>query len=131
MTSKECLERLLKIAYVEPGPTKEKFITYAREIEHNKKCSDLYNTIKQDLDRLEELEKENQVLREKVNHFKNVKNRYRRNEKFVEKENAKLKNAIDIFKRKMIIVKLRDNEYIIHGNEYITKEQYELLKEVL
>ena len=56
-TSKECLERLVKIAYVEPGPTKEKFITYAREIKHNKNCSDLYNTIKQDLDRLEKIEK--------------------------------------------------------------------------
>ena len=55
MTSKEALERLLKIAYVEPGPTKEKFITYAREIEHNKTCSELYNAIKQDLERLETL----------------------------------------------------------------------------
>ena len=45
------------------------------------KVCEIYNTIKQDLDRLEKLEKENQVLREKVNHFKNVKNRYRRNEK--------------------------------------------------
>ena len=57
MTSKEALERLLKIAYVEPGPTKEKFITYARETEHNKTCSELYNAIKQDLDKLEKLEK--------------------------------------------------------------------------
>lgn len=46
-------------------------------------------------------------------------------------EIQKLEKAIDIFKRKMIIVKLRDNEYIIRGNEYITKEQYDLLKEVL
>lgn len=53
MTSKEALEKLLKIAYVEPGPTKEKFITYARETEHNKTCSDLYNAIEQDLERYE------------------------------------------------------------------------------
>ena len=59
-----------------------------------------FDIIKEDLDRLEKLEN----------------------------ENTKLKKAIEILKRKMIIVKLRDNEYIIHGNEYITKEQCELLK---
>lgn len=46
----------------------------------------------------------------------------------LKEENVKLKNIIELLKRKMIIVKLRDNEYIIHGNEYITKEEYDLLK---
>ena len=117
MTSKEALERLLKIAYVEPGPTKEKFITYARETEHNKTCSALYNAIKQDLERLEKFAHENASLHTEIDSLHT--------------ENAKLKKVIEILKRKMIIVKLRDNEYIIHGNEYITKEQYDLLKEYL
>ena len=66
--------------------------------EWNKKIYDLELIVKQDLDKLAKLEKENQELREKVNHFKNVKNRTRRNYKFVEKENIKLKKVIERIK---------------------------------
>ena len=65
MNSKEALERLLKIACVEPGPAKVKFITIERKITHNKKCLDLYETIKQDLDKIEKLEKVIEILRTK------------------------------------------------------------------
>ena len=92
--------------------------------------------IKQDLDRLEKLEKGNKILREKVNHFKNVKNRYRRNEKFVEKENAKLKKTIEILKDYFEIWLNYEEEEIfggfeINGYHQINKQEYELLKEVL
>ena len=73
-----------------------------------------YDIIKQDLERLEKFAHENASLHTEIDSLHT--------------ENAKLKKVIEILKRKMIIVKLRDNEYIIHGNEYITKEQYELLK---
>ena len=104
------------------------------------------NIIKQDLNKLEKLEKENKMLREKTNHFKNVKNRYRRNEKFVEKENAKLKNIIKLLEdnfqlvlkqdidpllnRKIYAVEISKNYKIYSGFE-ITQEQYELLKDEL
>lgn len=100
--------------------------------------NELYTIIEKDLDRLEKLEKENKVLREKVNHFKNIKNRYRRNEKFVEKENAKLKKTIEILKDKLEITLYSHDEYfnppMINGTEIfknLTQEEYELLKEVL
>ena len=57
MTSKEALERLLRIACVEAGPAKEELITYAKEIEHNEKCLDLCNLIKKDLEVLNILKK--------------------------------------------------------------------------
>ena len=97
--------------------------------------------IEHDLDRLEKLENENKVLREKVNHFKNVKNRYRRNEKFVEKENTKLKKAIEIlndkFKFELGVSTVKEKYYysleFLYNYQYfrITQEEYELLKEVL
>lgn len=128
MTSKEALERLLKIAYVEPGPTKEKFITYEREIEHNKTCSDLYNAIKQDLDLLQGF-KDNHHSMEK----RNIE---------LTTENEKLKKVIEI---------LKDNVYLEFDDEnnavrfkrnkddecdytiifVYDKEQYDLLKEVI
>ena len=106
MTSKECLERLLKIAYIEPGLTKEKFITYAREIEHNKKCSDLYNIISQDLDKLEKLEKAIEILKDRLGLFTSCYGGYN---------------------YKKITYEVGVNFDI----EEITKDQYELLKEVL
>ena len=125
MTSKEALEILLKIAYVEPGPTKEKFITYARETEHNKTCSELYNAIKQDLERLEKLEKENQDLKElydlqsqlNLHRCKSIKELYEKNLK-LEDENSKLKKVIEILKKQ--------NE-----GQTISQEEYDLLKEYL
>ena len=104
----------------------------------------LIEVIKQDLERLGVLEKKNQELYEKVNHLKNVKNRWRRNCKFLEKENEKLKQVLDIFERKHIHIyyltrtknveeynKMMDkfNEYDFF--DYLIKEDYELLKEVL
>jgi DNA repair exonuclease SbcCD ATPase subunit len=134
MNSKEALERLYSD------------IINLNEIEEDlKNIRDDYLIVKQDLERLEKLEKENQVLREKVNHFKNVKNRYRRNEKFVEKENTKLKKAIEILKEPVDSIEFItcDEEDCygelcfyqkINGSISIplkTKEEYILVKEIL
>ena len=93
--------------------------------------------IKKDLDKLEKLEKENKVLRERVNHFKNVKNRHRRNQKFVEKENEKLKKVIKILKDYLMINVFinEEGEYALESNHFaiprLNKEEYDLLKEWL
>ena len=122
MTSKEALERLLKIAYVEPGPTKEKFITYARETEHNKTCSELYNAIKQDLDKLEKFAHENASLHTEI--------------ESLHTENEKLKKVIEILKYVSDIDFWisKDGKYYLIEFGYcklITQEQYDLLKEYL
>ena len=112
MTSKEALENLtFYIPY-------EKH-TYS---ECNAKINECYEIIKKDLERLEKLEKENKVLREKVNHFKNVKNRYRRNAKFVEKENKELLMALENKNKEIGNLKK-----LIHDNPY--KKAIEILKE--
>ena len=129
MTSKEALERLLKIAYVEPGPTKEKFITYARETEHNKTCSALYNAIKQDLERLEKFAHENASLHTEIDSLQS--------------ENAKLKKVIEILTTKDIYIGVLNrsnnsseyNNYMSIFFDYnfwnMPQEDFDLLKEVL
>lgn len=96
MNSKEALERLYLGL--------EDYDTQA-------KC---YKLILEDLVRLERAEKENQVLLEKVNHFK---------------------KAIEILKGfKINLIDFCNGHYsmgISYNNDVLTKEQYELLKEVL
>ena len=107
-------------------------------------CEDI-NTIKQDLERLEQLEKENQELRDKLHQIKNtIKNHSNETEKFVDElweENCKYKNAIKILKDNLII-EFDDDGRIIHLKDDITqicdytllslnKQNYQLLKEVL
>ena len=135
MTSKECLERLVKIAYVEPGPTKEKFITYAREIEHNKKCLDLYNTIKQDRDRLEKLENENEKLKERYKHRAAISNELNEALNQYEKALEILRDNVQItlYDKDSWVENYGINVKMILDYEirFLTQEQYKLLKEVL
>lgn len=106
MTSKEALQEMLGL-----------IIDYSYWVKAHEYCE----VIKKDLDRLEKLEKENKVLREKVNHFKNVKNRYRRNEKFVEKENEELKKTIETLKEPTCEAK-PSYEWVMQQNEKLIEE---------
>lgn len=89
-----------------------------------------YKIIKQDLDRLEKLEKENKELR------KSIKS-WNENGGNLLKENTKLKKAIEILKNKtVVIVALKLSKDLNDYNrmtsfENLTQEEYELLKEVL
>lgn len=91
-------------------------------------CNELYNTIKQDLDKLESLERFKKRLLEDTNKLYN--------------ENQKLKKVIEILKEKIIdkckILNSKNveeyNNYVLCGFDFfdiLTPEEYELLKEVL
>lgn len=116
MTSKEALDTLLGYASFNQNY-------------YFHKGKDPYGIILQDLERLEVLEKKNQELYEKVNHFKNVKNRWKRNCKFLEKENEKLKQAIEILKDRRNILKYNGLK-VTYELGWLTEEEYELINEV-
>lgn len=105
----------------------------------------LADTIKQDLERKEQLEKENQELRDKLHQIKNtIKNHSNETEKFVDElweENFKYINAIEILKNNLFI-EFDDDCRIIHLKDdrtqicdytllSLNKQDYQLLKEVL
>lgn len=130
MTSKEALEELkiyLPAIYSEVA-----------------KC---LNTIKQDLERLEQLEKENQELKDKLKEPKykvfmgcrGGGRQFAQHVEIIKKEKQKLKKAIEIIKDSLHLkVDFYDYDYdykfiIKVGGlfEHISSEEYELLKEVL
>ena len=86
-----------------------------------------YKIIKQDLDRLKKLEKENQELRKSIKSWNETAGN-------LLKENRKLKNIIEILKRNYLAVgenRNSDTGYIVSIESDITKQEYELLKEIL
>ena len=119
MTSKEALEKF-KLLYESKCKSSNNIIGFDM-------C---YTTIKQDLERLEELEEENQDLKD--------------NEKIITDygynlviENEKYKKAIEILKMQTSIENIKcenGNIYIVDIGDIsllITQQEYELLKEVL
>lgn len=128
MNSKEALEKIKERLFLKENDYVKTFIPCILKIS-------------QDLDRLETFDyitKQNVELREKVNHFKNVKNRMRRNCKFYEKENTKLKKIINILKIKRVSIHILLNtnsvgeyNFCVNYDQLLTQEEYELLKEVL
>ena len=60
----EALNSLKSMACVEAGP-QNKYITYAKEMEHNEMVKEKYNIIEKELDRLEKLEKVIEILKER------------------------------------------------------------------
>lgn len=86
--------------------------------------------IKKDLDKLENLEKENQELKNTI-----LSLELDTCVPELRKENAKLKSIIKILKDKIGLFIFESNNIHYVGNEYavgkITQEQYELLKEIL
>ena len=65
LSSKEALNSLKSMACIEAGP-QNKYITYAKEIEHNEMVEEKYYIIEKDLDRLEKLEKTIELLKTRV-----------------------------------------------------------------
>ena len=129
MNSKEALERIVdNFGECEVG-SRYYDLDFLKDI----------NTIKQDLERKEELEKENQEMKNHIdsevdfltNELHEQKERnidlYRRYEK--------LKKAIEILKDKSKLILKNDNGYYIECGKYgyldLTQQEYELLKEVL
>ena len=107
-----------------------------KQIENNEMClwgtknffEEMINCLKQDLERKEQLEKENQKLRDKLDH-RTANNHY------IGKLLVKHQKAIEIIKGMDIWLNYDEEEFNgsieINGYFEITKEQYELLKEVL
>jgi hypothetical protein len=133
MNSKECLKHICDECQINAG--KIQVACPFRSIS-NEYC-DKYETIKKDLDRLKQLEKENQGV-------KDDNTRLWHSIEYANNEIAKLKKAIDILKENLFIqfeevndclmVKLK--EYKDQDCDYTimfldNKEDYELLKEVL
>lgn len=117
MTSKEALERL----YLGLYSTKEN--------------ANYYDLVLQDIERKEQLEKENQELKEEYDELLDnkleliVKNKQQ--DMFVDKlikENEKLKNVIYIAKN---IIDWKHKIYYWYEHNFITEAEYDLLKEIL
>ena len=124
MTSKEALKQL------------NNFISREKHInsERNKTINECINTIKQDLDNLEALEKENEELKNILD--ADIKALIEGDR--LAKENEKLKNAIEILKKYYkfkLFPPAMDNipEISISTDweHYISQQEFELLKEVL
>ena len=111
MNSKRALEILKEEVIPNSGYLDyEEYGSYENEMLEN------YNIIKQDLDKLESLERFKKRLLEDTNKLYN--------------ENQKLKKVIDILRRKILIVKTPNGiEFRIY--EKITQQEYMILIEVL
>ena len=101
-----------------------------------------YKTVKQDLDRLEKLEKENQELKEKCKMLEENEESVLATLEISVQENAKLKKVINILvdkKVNILVLKyfIEKGEGVKTYNSYyttkekLTTEEYELLKERL
>lgn len=107
-----------------------------------------FNLIKQDLDRLEKLEKKNASLQSEIDGLQNKNKKLLVNKNIAQgiatklkQENDKLKKAIEIlndkFKFELGVSTVKEKYYysleFLYNYQYfrITQEEYELLKEVL
>ena len=91
--------------------------------------------IEKDLERLEKLEKENQELKEKYKILEENEESVLTTLEISVQENAKLKKVIETLKQSLLLSvgELRGIYYVLaYENNYcMTKEEYDLLKEVL
>lgn len=125
MNSKEALERMLMLA---------RPCAYEVREHRNSYCDMLENAIKQDLDRLEQLEKENkELIRTKNVILLNAKNYVLKNTE-LEKENQELKEVIKILKDKIEFEDLGEmqsgNMYRGYFNDCLDEEEVSSLKGV-
>lgn len=125
LNSKEALEHICKNCDNECCP----YIHYEKS-----RCA-FYGVIKQDLDRLEKLEKENQELKERYKHRAETSNDLCKAVKQYEKAfDIVTYKSVNILILKYCIAKGGGVEtYNLHykTEEPITQEEYELLKEVI
>ena len=125
MNSKEALERILMLA---------RPCAYEVREHRNNYCDMLENAIKQDLDRLEQLEKENQRLKKVRDNYSDQLNYVWNIVNSLKDENTKPKQAIKILKDKIEFEDLGEmqggNVYRGYFNDCLDEEQYELLKQV-
>ena len=132
MTSKEALKQL------------NNFISREKHInsERNKTINECINTIKQDLERLETLEKQNEELFgicAKQAYIINNKHIDKTFNEELQEENEKLKKVIEIIKNKRVNLNLlfQEPNTLEAYNNYclpiykLTQQEYELLNEVL
>ena len=132
MNSKECLERLFG-SYVN---SKCYGINYKKDDED-------FESIKQDLDKLEKMEKAIKTLKEELEIANDIikSQKFLRNSQKLEQENAKLKKTIEILKVRLELTLYHNkplNTYSVelmcfeeHLAKHITQEEYKLLKEVV
>ena len=125
MNSKEALERILMLA---------RPCAYEVREHRNSYCDMLENAIKQDLDRLEQLEKENQKLIKTQNVILLNSKDYILKNMELEKENEELKEAIKILKDKIEFEDLGEmqggNTYRGYFNDCLDEEEVNSLKRV-
>lgn len=122
MQSKEALQQL------------NNFISREKHInsERNKTINECINTIKQDLERLEVLEKENKEYFEIITKQAYLLNNKHIDRPFIEilqQENEKLKKAIEIFKTFISVSKEVNFDTFI--TSYCDDDVFNLLKEVI
>ena len=123
MTSKEALEIIIF-----------RLTSHKEDLELRETDKKVIEIIKQDLERLEALKKENVELRQEVSALEDYSYDVDCEKEFLIKENEKLKKVIEILKEHLYVKEL-DIDYILEFNSlysnHLTKQEFELLKEVL
>lgn len=123
MTSKEALEIIIF-----------RLTSHEEDLELRETDKKVIEIIKQDLERLEALKKENVELRQEVSALEDYSYDVDCEKELLIKENEKLKKVIEILKEHLYVKEL-DIDYILEFNSlysnHLTKQEFELLKEVL
>lgn len=123
MTSKEALEIIIF-----------RLTSHEEDLELRETDKKVIEIIKQDLERLEALKKENVELRQEVSALEDYSYDVDCEKELLIKENEKLKKVIEILKEHLYVKEL-DIDYILEFNSlysnHLTKQEFELLREVL
>lgn len=130
MTSKEALKKLF-------FDNKDLHVDI---VLNDRNVCEIYNTIKQDLERLKVLEEENQDLKNRLDNEQLAFDKLFESNQKLSELYAKLKQALDILKDKKVSIGLllknnTLNQYNrvrhLYDADFLIQEEYELLKEIL
>ena len=128
MNSKETLNKMYEYIMID-------YDMGLMDNEETEALTEDYNIIKQGLERLETLEKENQELKEKCKILEENEESVLTTLEISVQRNVKLRKVIEALKKLLLLSagELRGSYYLLaHGNNYcMTEEEYNLLKEVL